>query len=171
MIFRTERLQIRKLLTTDTDLFFDMMGNPKVMNPLPRREMTREESNAKLSLLIELEKTSSTTVWAITELGKDEFLGICGLLKNDENQDELAYRLREKFWGIGYGTEVTIGLLDYGFNVKNHPLIIADVFIENKPSLKIVEKFMTANKEFFNESDQCIDRRYIVTQAEYLKLS
>ncbi len=169
MIFQTTRLSIRKLTTYDTDHFFDMMGNPKVMNPVPRRAMTRAESDAKLALLIELEPNSSTTVWAMTVKGSDEFIGLCGFLKNEENQDELAYRLREKYWGVGYGTEVAKGLLTYGFIEKNCPFIIGDVYIENLPSIKILEKFMIAGKEFFNESDQCMDRRYTVSKSEFLK--
>ena len=170
MIFQTTRLSIRKLTEFDTDNFFDMMGNPKVMNPVPRPAMTRVESDAKLTLLIELEPNSSTTVWAMTVKGNDELIGLCGFLKNDESQDELAYRIREKFWGVGYGTEVAKGLLIYGFTEKNCPLIIGDVYIENIPSIKILEKFMTVDKEFFNESDQCIDRRYTVSKTEFLKV-
>jgi ribosomal-protein-alanine N-acetyltransferase len=168
MIFQTTRLSIRKLTELDTDNFFDMMGNSKVMNPVPRTAMTRAESDAKLALLIELEPNSSTTVWAMTVKGNDEFIGLCGFLKNDENQDELAYRLREKYWGVGYGTEVAKGLLTYGFEEKNFPVIIGDVYIENIPSIKILEKFMTAGTEFFNESDQCMDRRYTVSKTEFL---
>ena len=167
MIFRTERLQIRKLLATDTDLFFDMMGNPKVMNPVPRPAMNRIESDEKLALIIQQEKNSTTQIWAITELGKDEFMGICGFLVNTDGQNEIAYRLREKYWGVGFGTEIAKGLLTHGFYTLNYTEIIGDVFIENIPSVKILEKFMTSEKEFFNDSDQCIDRRYSVTKEEF----
>lgn len=40
--------------------------------------------------------------------------------------------------------------------------ITADVDTKNLNSVKILKKFMTSSKEFFNESDNCIDRRYEV---------
>jgi len=170
MIFTTKRLQVRKLLASDTDLFFDMMGNPKVMNPIPRPPMTRAESNEKLRLLIDQEKESTTQIWAINEESNSDFIGICGFLVNKENQHEIAYRLREKFWGIGYGNEIAKGLISYGFDSLKYQEIIGDVFIDNIPSTKILGKFMTPVKEFFNENDQCIDRRYSVTKQEFKKI-
>ena len=170
MIFSTKRLHLRKLLASDTDLFFDMMGNPKVMNPVPRPAMNRAESDQKLAVLIDQADNSPTQIRAITEIGGQEFIGIAGFLINAENQHEIAYRLREKFWGIGYGTEIAKGLLANGFDTLNYQEIIGDVFIENIPSTKILEKFMTPVKEFFNENDQCIDRRYSVTKQEFKKI-
>jgi len=167
MLFKTKRLSVRKLKDTDTDDFFDMMGNPKVMNPVPRPAMTRPESDAKLKLLMQQGVDSNTQIRAITEAGKDEFMGICGFLVNSENQHEIAYRLREKFWGIGFGTEIAKGLLNHGFNTLGYDEIIGDVFIENIPSVKILEKFMKPVKEFYNESDKCIDRRYLVSKSDF----
>lgn len=47
--------------------------------------------------------------------------------------------------------------------------ITADVAIQNLNSIKILEKFMTAKKEFFNELDNCTDRRYEVLKNNWLK--
>ena len=47
--------------------------------------------------------------------------------------------------------------------------ITADVDTRNLNSVKILEKFMTAKKEFFNQSDNCIDRRYEIIKNNWLQ--
>ncbi len=169
MIFETDRLIVRKLRESDQSAYFDMMGNPNVMNPIPRDVMTKEESNEHLDKFLNTElKTSDTKVWAIEVKEGNEFIGLCAFLKNNENDDEIGYRLREKYWGVGYGTEITKGLIDYGFKQLNADLITADVYVDNIRSVKILEKFFKRDIEFFNTEDKCIDRRYKLTRKEWL---
>lgn len=169
-IFQTERLLIRTLRKDDTDDYFDMMGNPNVMNPIPRDVMTREESNKHLNNFLSTEHIESDQkVWAIELKPENRFIGLCAFLKNDESEDEIGYRLREKYWRKGFGTEVTIGLLKYGFDQMKMERITADVDTRNLNSVKILEKFMTIKKEFFNAADNCIDRRYEVNKNNWLQ--
>lgn len=169
-IFETERLLIRTLMEDDSEDYFDMMGNPNVMNPIPRKVMTREESNDHLNNFLNAEHTKSDRkVWAIELKSENKFIGLCAFLKNNENEDEIGYRLREKHWKKGFGTEVTVGLLKYGFEQMKMDKITADVDIRNLNSVKILEKFMTAKKEFFNESDNCMDRRYEIIKNNWLQ--
>lgn len=171
-IFQTERLLIRTLKKEDAEDYFDMMGNPNVMNPIPRDVMSREESNKHLNNMLNTEHTASDKkVWAIELKSENKFIGLCAFLKNNENEDEIGYRLREKYWRKGLGTEVTIGLLNYGFNQLKMDKITADVNSQNLNSVKILEKFMTAKKEFFNESDNCTDRRYELLKNNWLQQS
>ena len=169
MIFETERLIIRELKKADSTNFFDIMSNPNVMNPIPQKTMTRKESDSKLNELITLEKATDTRIWSLIEKESNNFIGIGGLLKNDENENEIAYRLREKYWGIGYGTEIAKGLIDFSFKNMNFDLITADVNIENIKSIKILDKFLTKQKEFFNKEDNCTDRRYKLTKEDWIK--
>ena len=169
MIFETERLSVRMLSILDTEAFFDMMGNPNVMNPIPRPVMTRTESDAFLNKALSSKTfNSDKQVRAIVEKKSNSFIGLCAYLKNDEDDDEIGYRLREQFWGIGYGTEIAKGLLDYGFTEKGCAKITADVYVENIGSTKILDKFMNRVRDFYNEEDKCIDRRYEVLKEDWL---
>ena len=103
---------------------------------------------------------NKTSIWAICEKGRDEMIGLCALLTNNEGDRELGYRFRVEYWGKGYGTEVTKGLIDFCFQNLKLDKITADVNIENIASAKILNKFLTPVREFFNERDNCIDRRY-----------
>jgi len=169
MIFETERLTVRILNSTDAVPFFDMMGNPHVMNPIPRPVMTQAESDAFLNKLISSKTfNSDKQVLAIVEKKSNCFIGLCAYLKNDENDDEIGYRLREQFWRIGYGTEITKGLLNYGFSEKGCTKITADVYVENIGSTKILDKFMSPIRDFYNDEDKCMDRRYEILKKDWL---
>ncbi len=172
LIFETERLIIRQFLPADKDLFFDIMGNPKVMQSIPLATLTREESDLKLQEILSLYKIKSEKkIWAVDLKSNFEMIGLCGLIINNENENEIAYRLREKYWKYGYGTEIAAGLIKYGFQKLNFKLITGDVYIHNLESIKIIEKFMLFNKEFYNENDKCVDRRYKLYKKDWLKLN
>jgi len=169
-IFETDRLIIRNLAEFDSDYYYDMMGNPNVMSLIPRKVMSREESNKHLNSFVGKDQTQTDTkVWGIELKNENEFIGLCAFLKNDENEDEIGYRLREKHWKKGFGTEIAKGLIKFGFEKFNTDKITADVDIKNLNSVKILEKFMTKSKEFFNESDNCIDRRYEIRKNNWLQ--
>lgn len=167
MIFETTRLYARRLEKSDEAAFFELMSNPKVMNPIPKKPLSKAESNSKLAELILLEKSSDTRIWCLCEKGSHDLIGICGILKNDEKEDEIAYRILEPFWGNGYGTEIAKGLIDYCFVTMKSALVTADVWVDNVKSVKILSKFFTLKKEFFNAEDNCIDRRYILKKEDW----
>lgn len=170
MIFATTRLYARQLKEEDAPAFFELMSNPNVMNPIPQKPLNKEESAATLSELILLEKTSDTKIWALCERGYNDLIGFCGVLKNKEKQDEIAYRLVERSWSKGYGTEIAKGLIDFCFKEMKSDLVTADVYVENIRSIRILEKFFTAQKEFFNAEDNCVDRRYEVDKEEWSRM-
>ncbi|AXT61616.1 N-acetyltransferase [Aquimarina sp. AD10] len=170
MIFETQKLIVRYLTIQDKDAYFDMMGNPNVMNLVPRPAMSREDSDKHLHCVMNIDHmTSDTKVWAIESKLENDFIGLCAFLKNDANQDEIGYRLREKYWGKGYGTEIAKGLIDYGFYTMNCDIITADVTIDNSRSAKILDKFLYRDKEFFNANDNCNNRRYKIDKISWMK--
>jgi ribosomal-protein-alanine N-acetyltransferase len=169
MIFKTQRLFVRDLEEGDQDAFFDMMSNPNVMDPIPRPVMDRQTSDANFLKHFNRSKDSQVIVWAICVQEKNELIGIAALLKNNKNEDEIGYRLRERYWGVGYGTEIAKGLIDYAFEELKTPLVAADVNTRNHRSVKILEKFFEIEFEFFNEIDNCTDRRYKLMRENWMR--
>jgi len=167
MIFETTRLRVRRLEKTDKDLFYEMMSNPNVMLPIPQKPMNRIESDDMFSELFLQKNPRLKNIWAVTKKEENIFLGLCGFLINNEKDDEIAYRFSEINWGYGFGTEIAKGLIEFGFKKMNSNKMTADVNTTNAKSIKILEKFMSKVKEFYNEKDQCFDRRYAVTKADY----
>lgn len=163
MNFQSQRLIFRRLLEVDREGYFDMMSNPNVMNPVPRPVMSKEESDENFNKH-STSDFNKTDIKPLAVLRKDtsEFIGLVAYLKNDEGDDEIGYRLCEKHWGIGFGTEICKELIDYGFSDLGFEKITADVNMANIRSVKILDKFFTPVREFMNVEDNCMDRRYEV---------
>lgn len=168
MIFQTERLIFRRLEENDRDDFYDMMRNPRVMNPIPRDIMDRPTSDANFEKHLNSGPDSEKKVWSVETKAGGRFIGIAAFLINDAEEDEIGYRLREQFWRQGFGTEIAKGLIEHGFNTMNLSLITADVYIANENSVKILDKFFERDYEFYNESDQCTDRRYKLKREDWV---
>ncbi|RMA57140.1 GNAT family N-acetyltransferase [Ulvibacter antarcticus] len=161
MIFETERLIIRELTADDKELFFDLQGNAKVMNPIPLEAMSRAESDEKLEDLIKLYKEHTDRIyWAIDLKENVEFIGIAMLLTNEDGDKELGYRLREKHWKQGYGTETAEGVIQYSFDQLKLEKITADANVSNLGSLKILSKLMQPVKEYYCKELDCMNQRF-----------
>ena len=162
-IFETDRFVINSFEQRDEIFFIELLSDPEIINPVPQPELSiniiAEKFNSNLNYNGNPQKYKDN-IWGVFEKFNNEMIGLCALLTNDENDWELAYRFRTKYWGKGYGTETTKGLIDYCFLKLNIDKITADVNIENKASVTILSKFMKPVIEFFNEKDNCTDRRY-----------
>ena len=170
MIFQTKRLIIRKLVQEDEIYFKELFSAPEIIDPIP----DKRGSEAEILELFNSFKNSDenilnnkNNVWGITEKNNSDLIGLCLFLTNDENDRELGYRFRKKYWGKGYGTEVAKGTIDFAFNDLKLEKITADVEINNFASIKILEKFLKPVKEFYCERHQCNNRRYAITYKSY----
>ena len=152
-IFNTTKIRIQKIQETDKSLFIELLSAPEIINPVPQSPMTKDEMLTMFKEALSSNqnvKEKERVVWGIYQLDSTELIGLCGIITNDENQREIAYRFRKKYWGKGYGTEVAKGLIDYAFIVVKLELLAADVNVNNMGSVKILEKYFTAVREFFN---------------------
>ena len=62
-------------------------------------------------------------------------------------------------------------MINYYLDELKFDKITADVNIENIGSVKILEKFMKPVREFFNERDNCTNRRYKIEKNNWLQQS
>lgn len=162
-IFQTDRLAVREMQAVDLPFFTELLSAPEIVDPIPQKPWPEEEIINKFQNFTDYPidpNTREIVVWGVYEQGKTELIGLCAFLTNDEGQREIGYRFRKKYWGIGYGTELTKHMIAYCFDILGLQLITADVNIENIGSVKILEKFFKPVREFYNEEDQCTDRRY-----------
>lgn len=158
--------------TNDRAFFIELLSAPEIINPVPQPRFTEDEILEKFQVFIDYPEEPlqrEKVVWGVYEKGKSELIGLCALLTNDEHQREIGYRFRKQYWGKGYGTEVAQHMIDYCFTELKLELITADVNIDNKGSVRILEKFLHLVREFYNERDQCTDRRYALTKEDWQK--
>ncbi len=53
---------------------------------------------------------------------------------------EVGWHLKKASWGKGYATEAAKGIINYGFNVLQLPIIYAVVKPENHASVKVTQR-------------------------------
>ncbi|UTW67082.1 GNAT family N-acetyltransferase [bacterium SCSIO 12643] len=170
IIFNTDRLEVRELQPSDKDFFIELLSAPEIINPIPQPQWSTEDILKKFESSINYSPSPelcNQVIWGIYETDKTELIGLCALLTNDLNQRGIGYRFRSTYWGQGYGTEITKGMISFCFSNLGIPMLTADVNIENLPSVKILEKFFHPAQEFYNDKDHCTDRRYELRKSDW----
>ena len=99
-------------------------------------------------------------IWAVEEKLGNQFIGLCGVYKNEHAEYEIAFRLREQFWGNGFGREMAKGLIGYCFKNENINEISAYAREGNIGSINILEREMIFEKEIYSEKGGCMERVY-----------
>ena len=170
-IFETERLIVKNLEIKDKEFFIELLSDPEIIDPIPQPKFSENEILNKFSDSLNSNGVyeQPKCAYGIFEKEKPDMIGLCLFLTNSENEKELGYRFRKKYWGKGYGTEVTKGMIDYFFTELNVEKVTADVNMDNIGSVKILEKFMKCAREFYNENDKCMDRKYEITKKNWLQ--
>lgn len=138
-IYETERLLVRKLDICDLEPFHEMQGNVNVMRFVKPTVLSYEENKADLKRVIDLydKPNNDFFIYAIERKSDKAFVGSVALVK-DGADDEIGYRFLEKYWGLGYGSEIVKGLVDY-CKKSEFKKLVAYVAIENVASRKIIE--------------------------------
>ncbi|MEH6936861.1 GNAT family N-acetyltransferase [Bacillus sp. JJ664] len=155
MILQSERLSIRKLRLDDLEQLHKLQSNPNVMKYITNRPKSLEETEKELNKIVTSydENQSDFLVLAVCLTERNEFIGTCAVIKNEERKSEVGYRLQEEHWGSGYGSELIRRLLIYCFEERNIDIVIANVETRNHFSVKILENngFELINEEFDKE--------------------
>lgn len=161
ILFKTKRLVVRHLEDKDVDSFYDMQSNPNVMQYI-KKTMNFEQSKKELDRFIGYYKDTSSyfKIWAILENTTNQFVGICGVYQNDASEFEIAYRLRECYWGNGYGKEIAKDLIKYCFDQMELTELTAYVSKGNIGSVRILEKEMNFVEELYSEKENSRERKY-----------
>jgi len=140
MIFETENLLIRKLVSSDLQAFHKMQSNFKVMQYTTGIVKNLEEHKIELEQLISKYNFIDNTFWiyGIERKSDSKFIGTVALIK-DAGNDEIGYRFLEEYWGRGYGSETCQGLINY-CKKKNFKKLTAYAVDVNIASQRILEK-------------------------------
>lgn len=141
IILETERLYLREFSSLDAVHFYNLNNDPDVL---------KYTGNEPFKSLLEAQEFivnySDYTIngygrWAVCLKETDEFLGWCGL-KKDENSGEvdLGFRFYKRNWGKGYATESGLACINYGFHHLLLNKIIGRAYIDNLASICVLKK-------------------------------
>ena len=143
-----------------------MQCNPNVMRYV-KAPMTLLEAEGELDRFIGYYRDSSTfyKLWAVIRAADATFLGICGVYRNHRAEYEIAYRLRERYWGQGFGSEIGAGLIDYLFASTQLEVLTAYVHEHNTGSIAILERLMTFTGQEESDSLEGHERKYTLRRS------
>ena len=143
-ILTSERLYLRELTLKDIPFLQVLYKDPRVMKfvrdgkPVTDRKALSKELQQRI---IYYSENKGLGVWPAFEKKGSTFIGWFGLKYLDTTpQIEVGYRLLHKFWGLGYVTEMTQSLINYGFGSLKLERIVAVTHPENSASKRVLEK-------------------------------
>ena len=141
MIFETNRMLVRKLTLEDLTGFHEMQSNPNVMKYVDANPKSLNEHQLELQNLISKYDETGNDFWiyAVVAKADNSFLGTIAFVKDDLGNDEIGFRFLEKYWNLGYGTEILNGMIIYSRKL-GFTNLIAYVSPENIASIKTLEK-------------------------------
>ncbi len=164
-LFETERLIVRSWIPEhDAEQAFEIYSNAEVTYFLGNGSRVTSIESQRQRLIDSIERSrrrkNGTGSWAIVEKETTTIVGTILLLQLPDkdglpSQDfEVGWHLRRASWGKGYATEAGRGMLKYGFNVLNLPVIYAVVKPENHASIRVTQRLgmkrMEQTKKYYN---------------------
>ncbi|MCX6116083.1 MAG: GNAT family N-acetyltransferase [Proteobacteria bacterium] len=157
----TDRLQLRSISDSDAPHLLDLNSDPMVMKYLGKEPVTADE------IAIVVEKISARDIGYQNQLGlfmtfeksSGEFVGWFVLrpsydAPDDRKNLEIGWRLKQKYWGRGFGTEGALALKNRAITVLKAERLFAVAKSENTPSLKIMEKIGLQFEKTYVDTDE-----------------
>lgn len=140
-IVQNDAIYLRKLSISDGKYFFELNNDPKVLKftgDFPFFDLDA----AKLFLSdYSNYKRDGYGRWAVCLQKNDEFIGWCGLRKSQESGlVDIGFRFYTSYWGKGYATMAARLCINYGFETLELSQIVANTYIENLASIRVLEK-------------------------------
>ena len=175
ILLHTPRLSITHFEEKDLAAFHDMESDPEVMKYTSTgKPHDYESNNLRLKALIQAYESPNgdLEVYAVREVTENALVGSVALERNNQGRYEIGYRLRRKYWGLGYGQEMADHWIAHLFLERRLPALEAYAFVDNVASVRILERSaLLFQHEFFNESYNLWDRYYALSLEAFLNMN
>jgi ribosomal-protein-alanine N-acetyltransferase len=171
-LLQTSRIYVTRFEQEDLPEFHEMESDPEVMRFTSSGQPYDFTSNqSRLSAIIQSYNLAHPIleVFAVKTIDLGNLIGSVALEINKDGKHEIGYRLLRKFWGLGFGQEMADYWIEYLFLVRKTPILEAYAFVDNKASVRILDRsILQLKSEFFNESYDLWDRYYALSLEEFL---
>ena len=146
----TERLVLRRHRMDDLPAFTTFIVDREATRYLLFPEDKKTEEGARWMLEMAISAYDSEKRFfsiAIADPETDVYIGSCGLSGLDERSFEIYYTVMPARQGEGIGTDATRSLVDYALNELGIEELVAFVWPDNEPSIRVAEKVGFARGE------------------------
>lgn len=160
----TPRLRLRDFTEADFDAVHRYASDPRVTATLCWGPNSAGQTRAFLATAV-MEAAAdprSTYNLGIEETTAGEIIGGIGLRPRDEEPVtfELGYCLRPDYWGAGLATEAVAAISAFGFEQLGVRRIVAEVFVSNPASGRVLEKLGFRAGPIFQRHVTCRDEHH-----------
>ena len=173
---------LRRLTEDDADHLFDLDSDPAVMEFLTGGVPNSREFIVERSLprfLAYYEMYDDFGLWAAIEEESNHFMGWFHFrpFKEDPDETELGYRLKQTYWERGFATEGSRALINKGFQELAVTKVVATTMSLNKRSRRVMEKVgLQFEEEFVYPgapfpgwlAEDCLEVKYGLTKERWL---
>lgn len=141
-LLETEHLILRPFTAGDVDAAFRWFGDAEVMRFTPTGpDRSLDETARRLATYQEHQETHGFSKWLVQERRSGEAIGDSGLLVLPESGNiDLGFRFLQRFWGLGFATEVAIAWIRVAVSQLGLKRLTAFAHPENVASLKVLDK-------------------------------
>ncbi len=163
----TDRLVFRTWCKDDLNLALGLWGDPEVTKLFDNRgKLNEREVRERLLQELRTQEKYSVQYWPIFEKQNGVHIGAAGLRpKNlNENQYEIGFHVRSRFWRMGYGSEAANAVIQYAFRELAASSLFAGHNPKNIASGKLLKKlgFEYSHDEYY-EPTGLMHPSYILT--------
>ena len=141
MDFKTERTIIKPLSTNDFESLLEMYFEPGTNDYIaPLKDKTESFYRAFLEKKV-LSNVEQISFWTVRDRVSSQIMGTMNLnLFEPLNIIHVGAHLKKDFWNQGYGKELFIRILRYGFEERKLPFIHAIVEVNHKVSKRLLTR-------------------------------
>ncbi|MFT4326759.1 MAG: GNAT family N-acetyltransferase [Candidatus Woesearchaeota archaeon] len=155
MEIQTPRLFLREYEPNDRFFLQKRINSLDVSRYLSKVQFpyTLEDADAFIRYAQQKKETTPREGYnfVITTKGSSDLIGSIGLSDVKDTNAVLGYWLSPEFWGKGFMSEAVGGILSFAKDRLHLETIIADVFVQNIGSAKVLEKAGFEKQETLKE--------------------
>lgn len=155
VVFRTERLIVRRWRAADYAALLEVYGDVEAMRWVgDGTAITAQDCVKWLEVTrINYEK-HGYGMFAVERSSQPGVIGFCGIVHpNGQNEPEVKYAYLRSEWGQGFATEALRGLIRYGADVHGLPRLMATTAPENTASHQVLLKSGMQRGELRKDDD------------------
>jgi len=176
-MLETKRLKLRQFTNEDLNLLHQLHANPEVAKSTIDGVQSLEVVKKHLDNFIAHQQKNGYSQLAVFEKETDKFIGRAGFTKRALNKEvgeyaEIRLAFLPEFWGQGYASEVTQGLIKFGFeNLKLNVLAAAHGVSNDKSARVLTKNGFRYIKTILLDGGgvDSATKFYLINKDEYLK--
>ena len=142
----TERIIFRQLTENDIENWSEFFVNNDRLHFLGITDLSKDNytlAQEWITKQLERNKNGEMGHLAAIEKSTGELIGLSGIIPRivlDQPEFEIAYSLKPRYWGKGFGSEMAIQMKKYGFENKIAERFISIIEINNVDSINVAKK-------------------------------